>query len=77
MQDNQFDDEMQRMDELESEESSLIQEGVTLEDPISSLSLPDPIIVESGSSLSSAIAQLQDRSLGCLMQLSSASICHI
>lgn len=67
MQDNQFDDEMQRMDELESEESSLIQEGVTLEDPISSLSLPDPIIVESGSSLSSAIAQLQDRSLGCLL----------
>ncbi len=64
---NQFDDEMQRMDELESEESSLIQEGVTLDDPLSSLSLSSPIVVDSGTTLSNAVNQLQDRSLGCLL----------
>lgn len=66
-QQNQFDDEMKRMDELESEQSSLIEKGVALDDPISSLSLPDPIVVESNTSLANAITQLQDRSLGCLL----------
>ncbi len=67
MLENQFDDEMKRMDELEYDVSSGIEEGVSLDDPISSLALPKPIVVSTGTSLSKAVKKLQDRSLGCLL----------
>jgi len=67
MQENQFDDEMKRMDELEYDASSGIEEGVSLDDSISSLDLPNPIVVKTGTSLIDAIQKLQERSLGCLL----------
>ncbi|HBN45810.1 MAG TPA: CBS domain-containing protein [Candidatus Marinimicrobia bacterium] len=67
MQDNQFDDEMQRMDELEYDTASGIEEGVSLDDPLSSLALRRPFVVSTGTSLSKGIKKLQDRSLGCLL----------
>jgi len=67
MQENQFDDEMKRMDELEYDTSSGIEEGVSLDDPISSLDLPNPIVVNVRTPLSDAIQKLQERSLGCLL----------
>lgn len=67
MQENQFDDEMQRMDELEYDVSSGLEEGVSLDDPLSSLALPKPIVVSVGTTLSKAVKKLQARSLGCLL----------
>ena len=67
MQENQFDDELRRMDELEHDKSSGIGEGVSLDDSLSGLALPQPIVVNAGTSLSKAIQKLQKRSLGCLL----------
>jgi len=67
MQDTQFDDELAQMDELEQAESWGIEEGVTLDDPLSSLELSKPIIVSKGSSLKDAVRNLQKRSIGCLL----------
>ena len=51
MQENQFDDELKRMDELEHDKSSGIGEGVSLDDSLSGLALPQPIVVNAGTSL--------------------------
>ena len=67
MQENQFDDELKRMDELEHDKSSGIGEGVSLDDSLSGLALPQPIVVNAGTSLNKAIQKLQKRSLGCLL----------
>lgn len=67
MLENQFDDEMKRMDELEYDVSSGIEEGISLDDPLSSLALSKPIVVSTGTSLSEAVKKLQDRSVGCLL----------
>jgi len=67
MQEDQFDDELARMDELEQSESPGITEGITLDAPLSSLKLPRPIVVFSGTLLKEAVAKLQNKSLGCLL----------
>lgn len=67
MQEDQFDDELARMDELEQSESPGLNEGITLDAPLSSLKLPRPIIVSSGTSIKEAVMNLQEKSLGCLL----------
>jgi CBS domain-containing protein len=67
MQEDQFDDELARMDELEQSESHGINEGVTLDAPLSTLRLSRPIVVSSRTSIKEAVVNLQDKSIGCLL----------
>ncbi|HJL63331.1 MAG: CBS domain-containing protein [Candidatus Marinimicrobia bacterium] len=77
MQENQFDDELKRMDELEYDASSGIEEGVSLDDPLSGLALKNPIVVNIGTPLSEAVQKLQDKSLGCLLVESDGKLAGI
>lgn len=77
MQENNFDDELARMDELESEKSSKIKEGMSLNDPISGLSLSEPVVVSAGTKLDKAIKKLQDQSVGCLLVESNGKLAGI
>ncbi len=64
---SEFDDEMDRMDELEKEVDHEIAEAFSLNDPLSSLQLSDPIIMNSGDSLASMITEMQEKSMGCVL----------
>lgn len=65
--DDLFDDELNRMDELERETKSEFQEAVSIEDPIASLDLIPPIVIPKGTTLQKAIGLLQEKSVGCLL----------
>ena len=62
-----FDDELNRMDEIESQSDSPITRALSLDDPISKLSLRHHPIVSSGINLKSVIKILHDEKVGCVM----------
>lgn len=62
-----FDDELARMDELENNSDTPINQALTLNDPIENLSLRSHPIVESGENLKSAIEILRDKKVGSIM----------
>ena len=62
-----FDDELARMDELENDSDTPINQALTLNDPIENLSLRSHPIIESGANLKSAIEILRDKKVGCIM----------
>lgn len=64
---SEFDDEMDRMDEIEQEVDHEIAEAVSLNDPLSSLQLSDPIVMNAGDSLASMISEMQEKSMGCVL----------
>jgi CBS domain-containing protein len=63
----EFDDELDRMDELEAEEERDLSEAVSINDPISSLNLSKPILLNVDDSLESMIQELQLKSMGCVL----------
>ena len=62
-----FDDELNRMDEIENYSDSPITRALSLDDPIAKLSLRDHPIVSSGINLKSVIKILRDKKVGCVM----------
>ena len=62
-----FDDELNRMDEIENYSDSPITRALSLDDPIAKLSLRDHPAVSSGISLKSVIKILRDKKVGCVM----------
>ncbi len=64
---SEFDDEMDRMDELEKEVDHELSEAVSLNDPLSSLNLSNPIVLNVGNSLASMIEEMQNKSMGCVL----------
>ena len=62
-----FDDELNRMDEIESQSDSPITRALSLDEPISKLSLRHHPIVSSGINLKSVIKILHDEKVGCVM----------
>ena len=62
-----FDDELARMDELERDSDTPINQGLSLNDPIEHLSLRDHPSVKSGTNLESVIKILGDKKVGCIM----------
>jgi CBS domain-containing protein len=64
---NEFDDELSRMDELEKESESPINKALSLDDPISELKLRAHPIVQTGTKLQSVINTLRDQKVGCVM----------
>jgi CBS domain-containing protein len=64
---SEFDEEMDRMDELEKEVDHELSEAVSLNDPLSSLSLSKPIVLNVGDSLASMIMEMQKKSIGCVL----------
>ena len=55
---NEFDDELSRMDELEKKSDSPINKALSLDDPISDLKLRAHPIVQTGTKLQSVISTL-------------------
>ncbi|RMF07362.1 MAG: CBS domain-containing protein [Candidatus Neomarinimicrobiota bacterium] len=64
---NQFDDELQRMEELEREEDQVFQEAISLDDPISSLEVSHPVTVPLGASIREVVEKLHEKSAGCVL----------
>ncbi|NOZ04032.1 MAG: CBS domain-containing protein [FCB group bacterium] len=64
---SELDDELMHMDDLEREKDSALQEGVTINAPISDLELKPPVIVSKGIPLRKAIKRLQEKSVGCVL----------
>ncbi len=67
LQDDQFDDELARMDELELATESELYEALSLNDPIKGLVLRYHPVVQSGTSLHSVIETLKNEKVGCVM----------
>ncbi|MFQ6613255.1 MAG: cyclic nucleotide-binding/CBS domain-containing protein [Fidelibacterota bacterium] len=63
----QFDDELQRMEELEREEEQIFQDAISLDDPISSLDVSHPVTVPSGTTIRTAVTKLHEKSAGCVL----------
>jgi len=64
---NQFDDELQRMEELEREEEQIFQDAITLDDPISSLEVSHPVMVPVGTSIRTVVDKMHEKSAGCVL----------
>ncbi|MBT3299907.1 MAG: CBS domain-containing protein [Candidatus Marinimicrobia bacterium] len=58
----QNDDEQQWLESMESDDGLEMGEAVKIQDPISSLQLEDPIVFEKGTSIRTALNQMQNQS---------------
>lgn len=63
----EFDDELAQMDEREMATDPGVHEAVSLQDPLSSLDCPQPVVVSSGTTIEDAVKRVQSRSLGCVL----------
>ncbi|MBT4068505.1 MAG: CBS domain-containing protein [Candidatus Marinimicrobia bacterium] len=71
---NEFDDELTRMDELENASDMTLNKALSLDDTISSLELRDHPTVQTGTSLQSVIDILRKKKVGCVMVESGGKI---
>ena len=71
------DDEEQWLSGMESLHDDKIKEAVHVQDPISSLQLPKPIIVEIGTNLRHALDKLQKKRQNCLLVVNDGIIIGI
>ena len=62
-----FDDEHQLMDEQEFEESKEMTEGISINDPIDTLSLHKMVLVERGTTIQTVIEKFRAEKVACVL----------
>jgi len=72
-----MDDEQQWLESMESDESSEMGKAIKIEDPISSLNLGEPLILEKGSSIRTALNKMQSQLENYIMVTSNDSLIGI
>ncbi|MBL7014308.1 MAG: CBS domain-containing protein [Candidatus Marinimicrobia bacterium] len=72
-----IDDEQQWLESMESDESSEMGKAIKIEDPISSLNLGEPLILEKGSSIRTALNKMQSQLENYIMVTSNGSLIGI
>mgnify|MGYP001173178071 CR=1 FL=1 len=62
-----FDDEHQLMDEQEFEESKEMTEGISINDPIDTLTLHKMVLVERGTTIQTIIEKFRAEGVACVL----------